>query len=330
MRNHNERFDRYECGEGNTCSWIGNVLGAVIGGGLGLLDQKSTNDAEERAADKNAEAMKPQFYGPGVAYGGKILGDASSIYGNSGFAPKTNPLQLLGRHNQLGYAENMLPGMIGAAQQSWMQGLNPGLDPYVGAMIEAGQNDLTQEFQRNVMPYIADQSQSTGGYGGSRQGVAQGIAAEGLLEAQGDLEARLLSDAYGRSLQHQQAAWNQAPHMTGLGLMPSQLQQEIGGQYKQDALRQAQNLQGYQQAVQPWYAFSQGGNPGNPGYTAGGSMLTAGLGGAFAGAGIGGELGGWLNNAMQPTFNPVPVVNNPVPGDAYMPSAGYSRGGFGF
>ncbi len=324
MRNHNAKYERMECGEGPTCdiAW-----GPIIGGGLGLIGSivggKKQADAMERAADKNAENARPKYYGPGMQYIPGLLGDAQRLYKQGGFAPPVNPLELLGRQNALGYAEGRLPGLIDATQQSWLTGLNPSLNPYVGSMIESAQQDLTQDFLRNVMPAISDNAQSVGGYGGSRQGVAQGIASEGLLEGLGDISTRLLSNAYGQGLQQQRAAWNMAPQMLQMGLMPSQLQQDIGGLYRGDARQPAENLMGYSQFLSPYF------NPGGgfqSNYQAGPNPWAQGL----AGAGVGMKLGQQLGNVFGSSFNPTPNVTNPVPGDAYMPGAGYTPGLFGF
>jgi hypothetical protein len=306
MRNHEVKFDRYECGEGNACSiaW-GPIIGGVLGAAGSILGSKEQADSMEYAADRNAENARPKYYGPGMDAVPGLLNDAAGIYGNSGFAPGTNPLQLLGRQNALGYAEGALPGMIGSAQDSWLRGLNPGLDPYVGAMIESGQNDLAQDFARYILPRISDQAQATGGYGGSRQGVAQGIAAEGLMEAQGDLAANLLSNAYGQSLGQQRAAWAAAPSMAGLGYMPSQTQQDIGAMYRQDAMQPAQNAQGYSQFLNPYF------NPGGgfqSGYQAAPSTIGAGIQGAMGG----GLVGNWVSNAFQSNPYGVNLSNAPA------------------
>jgi hypothetical protein len=293
MRNQNWRFDKYECGEGNACSiaW-GPIIGGVLGAAGSIFGAKEEADAMEYAADRNAENARPKYYGPGMGAVPGLLGDAADIYGQSGFAPPTNPLQLLGRENQLGYAEGALPGLIGSVQASWQRGLNPGLDPYVGAMIESAQNDQTQDFQRNIMPAISDRAQATGGYGGSRQGVAQGIAAEGLLEAQGDVTARLLSNAYRDNLGQQRAAWAVSPQMAGLGFMPSQTQQDVGALYRQDAMQPAQNIQGYSQFLSP-YVNPGGGFQSN--YQPAPSLIGAGVQGALGG----GLVGNWVSNAFS-------------------------------
>ena len=312
MRNHEAKFARYECGEGNACSI---AWGPIIGGALGLagslFGSKEQADSMEYAADRNAENARPKYYGPGMDAVPGLLNDAAGIYGNSGFAPGTNPLQLLGRQNALGYAEGALPGMIGSAQDSWQRGLNPGLDPYVGAMISAGQNDLAQNFQRNTLPYLSGRASATGGFGSGRHQIGEGLAAEGLMEAQGDLAANLLSDAYGQSLGQQRAAWAASPQMAGLGYMPSQTQQDIGALYRQDATQPAQNAQGYSQFLSPYF------NPGGgfqSGYQPAPSMIGAGIQGAMGG----GLVGNWVSNAFQ-SSNPGNPGNYTTGGTTYTP-----------
>ena len=46
--------------------------------------------------------------------------------------------------------------------------------------LDALKAQLDQFYNETVLPGITSQSESVGGYGGSRQGVAQGIAAQGL------------------------------------------------------------------------------------------------------------------------------------------------------
>ena len=307
MRNHNWKFDKYECGEGNMCSWV-PLVAAAIGAAGSYLSSKEQGKNQQEAEQLNAQATTPQFYGPGMSHVPGILGDSQDIYGNQGYAPDPNQLQLLGRENTLGYAENALPGMIGAAQNSWMQGLNGGMDPYVGSMIAAGQNDLAQNFQRNTLPYLSGQASGSGGFGGGRHQINEGLAAEGLMEAQGDLSTRLLSNAYGQRLGQQRAAWDATPGMLNTGFLPSQTQQQVGGQYQGDALNPAQNLQGYAGMVNPY--LGQG--SGSPVYSPQPNMTNSVLGGGMAGYGA--------YDAWNSSQNPSGSWQGPPPGTN--PSAG--------
>ena len=271
-----------------------SLIGSIGGGLLGFMGAQEQADAVREA---NA-ASGPTPWGPAVPYMEDYMRATSDLYGRQGFAPTTNELQLLGRANQLGYAENMLPGLIGATQQSWLTGLDPSLNPYVGAMIEAAQQDLVQDFQRNVIPSIADASQRVGGYGGSRQGVAQGIASEGLLESLADVETRLLSNAYGQALNQQQAAWNAAPTMLNMGFMPSQTQQQVGGSYRGDMLQPAENLTAYGSAMSPFFTMMN----------VAAQPVPSPYQGALTGAGMGAYAGGLFSPSQTPTPQTVQVA----------------------
>lgn len=305
MRNHNWKFDKYECGEGNACAIWATVIPPLIGLGANLLANKQKNDASEKAADKNVEAARLQPWAPAEPYMKDFMADAEDLYNRGGFSPQTNPLELLGRENTLGYAEGRLPNLIDAAQSSWLSGLDPGLNPYVPQMIQAAQNDLTQDYLRNIMPAISDRAQATGGYGGSRQGVAQGIASEGLLEAHGDVSARLLGDAFDSSLAHTRAAWNAAPSMMNAGFMPSDAEMAMGEKYQDDARRPGENLAGYGQVMNPFFRMS--GGPANA-YSPASSPVAAGVGGALTGYGA---YDAWTKNRAAGTQPPSNVTIAP-------------------
>ena len=76
MRNHDSRYERFECGEGNACEIIGEIIGSVIGGGLGFLGSKEQADAMRDANEQN----QPQFFGPGTQYSDQMLRDAARLY----------------------------------------------------------------------------------------------------------------------------------------------------------------------------------------------------------------------------------------------------------
>ena len=301
MRNHDHRFSCYEVGEGNFC--YGDPITAAVIGAAGSLGSAAlgAKGAKEQAKsiEKANEQNRPQYYGPGTAYAGGILSDAQRAYQANQWDPIVNKLQLMGRANELGYAEGLLPQMLGEAHESWRRGLDPGLDPYVGMMIQAAQNDLVQDYQRNIMPQIAQTAQRTGGYGGSRQGVAEGIASEGLLEGLGDVSTRLLSDAYGKSLNQQRAAWNAMNNMLGAGFLPSKTQQAVGELYRQDYAQPTRNLVPYNALAGGWSTGSQGfeANP-TPSVT----------GGALQGFGVGGG-GDWLKSLLQPNTSDTSAGN---------------------
>jgi len=315
MRNHNWKFDKYECGEGNTC----NILSAIapfiplIASGVGaagsyLSSRNANKAADERYQDytaANQESQKLHFNPVVEPYIKGIMGDAEDIYGRQGFAPDPNALQLMGRENQLGYAENALPGMIGNAQGSWSDMLSGGMNPYVEQMIAGANNNLAQNFQRNVLPHLSGAASGSGGFGSGRHQINEGIASEGLLEAMGNSTTNILNNAYNTGQSNKISAMNMAPMMTGLGYMPSQKQMDIGGLYRGDAMNPAANLQGYAGMINP-YSNQSGGAAVSPPPTPG-SPLAAGFGGAMTGYDLANRF--WGSPNPQSGSQPMTATN---------------------
>lgn len=77
-------------------------------------------------------------------------------------------------------------------------------NPYMAAYLEAALRPTRQYFEESLMPSIASEAITAGGFGGSRQGVAEGLAARGLAQAEGDVTARLLNDFYRQGLSAEQ------------------------------------------------------------------------------------------------------------------------------
>jgi hypothetical protein len=196
-----------------------------------------------------------------------------------------DPRSLEGLQMQLQYAQNYLPGLVDAQYQSYYDLLNAqnvAQNPYlnqligqsVGANTEAfGQNaqryqqafgrsldDVSNALLREWLPSIDSGASLAGQYGGTRQGVAEGVAmgdatkalsraiGEGMtgLSDYGTNAARSLSSnlanmqmgAWGQGLQAQQDAMRMAPQIAQLGMLPGQIYQGVGSQL--DAYRQQQ------------------------------------------------------------------------------------------
>ncbi|MCM8884551.1 MAG: hypothetical protein LC541_14865 [Candidatus Thiodiazotropha sp.] len=63
-------------------------------------------------------------------------------------------------------------------------------------VLKHAMDSVIDRYQREIMPSIGDEAQSYGQYGGSRQGVAEGLAAQGLEKTLGDMSARMNLGAY--------------------------------------------------------------------------------------------------------------------------------------
>ena len=109
----------------------------------------------------------------------------------------------------------------------------------LGGAIQAGLGDINRNFQRNILPSINTGSALTNTSGGSRQGIAQGLAASDANRQASDFISRMYSDNFGQQLQTmlsansqlgglqgqrnaaQQGALGQAGQLAGLGTMPT-------------------------------------------------------------------------------------------------------------
>jgi len=235
-------------------------------------------------------AGQPQQFFPGQTYAG------------------LNPYQQQGMQSQLGYAGGGLADQVGAAQQAQLGALQaPDVanNPYIGGVADTITDRLNRNFSENLMPGIQGGATMAGQSGGSRQGVAEGIAARGTQEALGSSLNQLYGDAYGRGLQAQSAAMGMAPQMAQLGMMPGQVQQQVGGQMR------AEDQMGIDEAVarhdfeqqEPWQRLGQynallGGGQGYGSTTSTTTQPSQGLFGNLLGAGMMG-VGMMTGNPMM-------------------------------
>jgi hypothetical protein len=213
-----------------------------------------------------------------------------------------NPDQrsLEGLQAQLNYAQNYLPGMIDAQYQSYYDLLNAqdvASNPYLNQLIGQNVGANTEAFDQNAqryqqafgrslddigntltrdwLPGIESGASLAGQYGGTRQGVAEGVAmgdatkalsravGEGMtgLSDYGSNAARALSGglanmqmgAWGQGLDAQQNAMRMAPQIAQLGMLPGQIYQGVGGtldSYRQQQIDAEKSRWDYEQNAQ--------------------------------------------------------------------------------
>lgn len=82
-----------------------------------------------------------------------------------------------------------------------MTAVNPSLEPaatnpYLDSMVASAQNRNNQNFSNNIIPQINSGAQAAGQYGSSRHGVAEGLAAQGLLNANADTATNMYGGNY--------------------------------------------------------------------------------------------------------------------------------------
>lgn len=78
--------------------------------------------------------------------------------------------------------------------------LSPDNNPYLQQAVDAASRPAIRQFQNQILPQIATDAISAGGFGGTRQGIAEGLAAQGLQQQLGDISANMFSNAYGQGL----------------------------------------------------------------------------------------------------------------------------------
>ena len=129
-----------------------------------------------------ANNKAPMQMGGGSAFGG---GSASSAPGMQGQAGSPNSMGTFGSApSQLGP-----PGGMGS-------------NPYLSQMGDVMAGQMTQNFNRRVMPQISSQMMATGGFGGSRQGVIEANAMNDLNQQIGNGLTNLYGQGYNTDRQY--------------------------------------------------------------------------------------------------------------------------------
>lgn len=162
-------------------------------------------------------------------YSGKTLAD-------------TSPLQTLGQSMALSTAQGPAQGAVDATLKGTNfltsgAALDPNTNPGLKGTLDAATRQLTDNFTQSIMPAIRDDAVLAGGYGGSGQGIASGIAAKGLEQQVGDTSAQLLAQNYQSGLDAMakglafapsniSAAFTPATAVSGVGDVQQQQQQQ--------------------------------------------------------------------------------------------------------
>jgi len=108
-------------------------------------------------------------------------------------------------------------GTINAMNQLTAAG-DPTNNPYLAAATQAAIRPVTQQFQETVMPGIKQGAQDAGQMGGSRQGIAEGIAARGYQDTVGNITANMGNNAYNQGLSALSSAGSLGQGLANSGL----------------------------------------------------------------------------------------------------------------
>ncbi len=147
-------------------------------------------------------------------------------------------------------------GQVNAAPALMQSMYSNGMNPYTGQIVDAALRSSNRQFGENVMPQIASQANMAGQLGGTRQGIAEGVAGANQTQMQKDLIAQLYGQAFDVGSQERLAALGLAGQgqqaNAGMSLNAQQLAEQQRQATMQSGLGQSQlvgNLMGQGQQL---------------------------------------------------------------------------------
>lgn len=222
-------------------------------------------------------------------------------YSDQLYATQTPTMQQA-QEMQLGLAAG-IPGQVDPITQYGQdlisgQYLDPASNPYLTDYIQTAIDPLTQSLMQEVLPGIRSEAIAAGGYGGSRQGLAEAGAVDAYLQQASDITTQMAAETYALERGYQQAAPETIGAALQLDLLAPTLTAEVGAaqQAEEQALLDETYALWQMQQEQPWMPLEQfmgimvpAGGMGT--MTTEPGTGTNPIGGALGGAAIGAELG---------------------------------------
>jgi len=213
-------------------SW---VAVATIGGALLSSSSASkTNKSNERIAQQQANAT-PKFNTTLQPEIEKNLGTTSgspysAFQGQdvAGFSTQQN--QALGNGGAVAQGLNANAGTASEGFNAFASGqFRDAGNPQMQAMVASLQQNAQDNFQRNTNPAIQNTAVQDGGIGGSRQGIAQGLAISDMNKQLINAEADMRGNQYNQDMSNQLSALqNQGSILSGQTAGDNYLMQQGG------------------------------------------------------------------------------------------------------
>ena len=217
---------------------------SMMNGGGGGNNTTSTGTTTSVNYSPEEAARRAQVMDEAQRVYGSTAGQvANSAYPGAqpvGFSPETLVSQQLAIQNAAG-AQNQVNNIN--------QGVNYGLtgamdvenNPYLQKAISAAVTPIQQEYTDagGIMSQIRTGASQAGQYGGSRQGIAEGIAAGRQAQAIGDTSAKIASDAYNKGQETFQKTLTFAPQAMEAGMTPVNWLSSVGAQKENLAQQQS-------------------------------------------------------------------------------------------
>ena len=157
--------------------------------------------------------------------------EAANLYNNNtpqyytgqtqaGFTPD----QLTAQQGIRDFATQGAPSIMNPALSAYQQGTSANMldvanNPYVNDMAQAAADRAMAGVQDNLAS-IRGGAIMSGGYGGGRQGIAEGNAIAGAADAANQAAAQIYGNAYSQGLRNQLGTLGQTGSLMGAGFQP--------------------------------------------------------------------------------------------------------------
>ena len=249
----------YNFSQTNIPDWLNNASQGAVGQAQTLANRPydpytgqivAQPGADTQAAYQQIRDMQgganPAFNTVAGVYGG-LLGQAAPITAG-GVNDTANALYGGYQQNVLNPAQGLLSGYLGNASPATAQQVGSNamtlMSPYEQAVINPALAAGQQQFQL-AQQSIANQAQNVGAFGGSRQGVAEGVAQSQAALGTGQAIGNLLNQGWQSSLT---PAYNLASQQSQQGYNAANLLAQMGQSGYNTAAGQAANIAQLNQA----------------------------------------------------------------------------------
>lgn len=153
-----------------------------------------------------------------------------------------NPTQVAGQAGVASSTGNQgnIVGSAGNASQFLTSGnaLDPTSNPALQSTINASTRPIINDLLEQTLPAIRSGADTTGNYGSSRQGVAEGIATGKAAQAVGDTSAKVATAGYNSGLDAMTKALGLAPSTAQAQAIPGATLSSVGDVQQQQAQAQ--------------------------------------------------------------------------------------------
>jgi hypothetical protein len=176
----------------------------------------------------------------------KFLGEADKLY--SGPAPTFfpgstvagfNPAETQGRQMVAGAVPQLqqTAGVASGSLNTLQAAQDPQNNPFLKATTDAAIRPVFEHLTEMVLPNIRGGFGAAGGFGGSRQSLAESLATKNATRQAFDATSQIGSNAYGQGLNAAQSAIQLAPNVQAAQIAPGEVLAGTGAQER--ALEQA-------------------------------------------------------------------------------------------